>query len=354
MGRTVQEPSRYSNGVTDMNSRYALTRQQVNDLIVELNTPGFLDNIAKLFSSPIDNIISLYKFPFDVKAQNAVWQVLADDFLIINIVTTTSAKGTFLNPLSMPLLNLGTAQIPRYFNNFMDYAPYTKIELYLPYIGFVTLDNDLVVGNTISIKYAVDLYTGKCTAFVLTGTGANETVIMTRDGNIGMQIQVAGGTGADISRSMLRMGVGAAAGAVSLGAGAVGAGAGVNKAGEATGGTVGSIAGTVSSAAGYMGSTTINAITAAQVNVHKNGSTDANNGFYAPQNAYLIYTRPTVARPSSYDATIGRPSGKTKQLQQLTGFTVVEAVHVEGSGFATATGDELTEIERLLKTGVIL
>lgn len=346
MSRTVRTPSNYSNGVNDMNSRYALTRQQVNDLISELNTPGFIDNIAKLFSSPIDNIISLYKFPFDVKAQDMTWKLSSDGSLIINIVTTTNAKGTFLNPLSMPLLDIGTAQIPRYFNNFMDYAPYTKIELYLPYIGFVTLDNDLVVGNTISIKYAVDLYTGKCTAFVLTGSDTDETLILTRDGNIGMQIQIAGGTGADISRSMLRMGVGAAAGAVSLGVGA-----GVNKAGEATGG---SIVGTVSSAAGYMGSTTINAITAAQVNVHKNGRTDANNGFYAPQNAYLIYTRPTVARPSSYDATIGRPSGKTKQLQQLTGFTVVEAVHVEGSGFATATGDELTEIERLLKTGVIL
>ena len=344
MSRTVRTPSNYSNGVNDMNSRYALTRQQVNDLISELNTPGFIDNIAKLFSSPIDNIISLYKFPFDVKAQDMTWHSSSDGSIIINIVTTTNAKGTFLNPLSMPLLNIGTAQIPRYFNNFMDYAPYTKIELYLPYIGFVTLDNDLVVGNTISIKYAVDLYTGKCTAFVLTGSDTDETLILTRDGNIGMQIQIAGGTGADISRSMLRMGASAAAGAVSLGAG-------INKAGEATGS---SIAGTVSSAAGYMGSTTINAITAAQVNVHKNGSTEANNGFYAPQNAYLIYTRPTVARPSSYDATIGRPSGKTKQLQQLTGFTVVEAVHVEGSGFATATGDELTEIERLLKTGVIL
>lgn len=347
MGRTVKTPSNNSNGVNDMNSRYALTRGQVNDLIAELNTPGFIDNIAKLFSSPINNIISLYKFPFDVKAQNAVWQQLSDGFLIINIVTTTSAKGTFLNPLSMPLLDIGTAEIPRYFNNFMDYAPYTKIELYLPYIGFVMLDNDLVVGNTISIKYAVDLYTGKCTAFILTGTGENETVIMTRDGNIGMQIQIAGGAGADISRSMLRIGAGAAVGAISLGAGAVGSGA-------AKGASVGSIAGTVSSAAGYMGSTTINAITDGQVNIHKNGNTDANNGFYAPQNAYLIYTRPTIVRPSSYDATIGRPSGKTKQLQQLTGFTVVESVHVEGSGFATATSDELNEIERLLKTGVIL
>lgn len=343
MSRTVQTPSNYSNGITDMNSRYALTRAEVNDLISELNTPGFLDNIAKLFSSPIDNIISLYKFPFDVKAQSPVWSTLADGVLIINIVTTTSAKGTFLNPLSMPLLDLGSTTIPRYFNNFMDYAPYTKIELYLPYIGFVMLDNDLVVGNTISIKYAVDLYTGKCTAFVLTGTGSNETVIMTRDGNIGMQIQIAGGSGADISRSVLRMGVGAAAGAVSLGAGAVGAG--LNAAGAV---------GMVGASAGYLANTTVNAINAGQINVHKGGSNSPNNGFYAPQNAYLIYTRPTVARPSNYDATIGRPSGKTKQLQELTGFTVVEAVHVEGSGFATATGDELTEIERLLKTGVIL
>lgn len=354
MSRTINVPSVNSNGVTDMGSRYAMTKQEVNDLLVELNSPNFINNIVKLFTSPIENIISLYQFPFDVKGLSNVWEAIADGTILINIYETTDAKGCFLNPLSTPLLDLGSAEIPFYFTSFLDYAPYTKIELYLPYIGFVTLDNDLVLGETIHIKYAVDLYTGKCTAFITVGFGQAETVIMTRDGNIGMQIQVAGGTGADISRSMLRMGIGAAAGAVSLGAGAVGAGAGVNKAGEATGGTVGSIAGTVSSAAGYMGSTTINAITAAQVNVHKNGSTDANNGFYAPQNAYLIYTRPAVARPLSYDATIGRPSGKTKQLQQLTGFTVVEAVHVEGSGFATATGDELTEIERLLKTGVIL
>lgn len=74
MSRSVQTPSINSNGVTDINSRYALTRQEVNDLIAELNTPGFLDNIAKLFSSPIDNIISLYKFPFDVKAQSPAYQ----------------------------------------------------------------------------------------------------------------------------------------------------------------------------------------------------------------------------------------------------------------------------------------
>lgn len=345
MSKTAQAPNNTTNGITNMSSHYAMTQNQLDTFLTELNTPGFIDNIAKLFSSPIENVVSLCQFPFDVKPLTAAWNTLNDTPIIINIVQMESV-GLHLGKITTPLLDLGSTAIPRYFNNFMDYAPYTKIELYLPYIGFETLDTNVVMGKTLNIKYAVDLGTGRCTAFVSVGADADETIIMTRDGQMGIQIQVAGGSGADISRSMLRMGVGAAAGAVSLGAGAVGAG--LNAAGAA--GTVGM----VGASAGYLANTTVNAINAGQINVHKGGSNSPNNGFYAPQNAYLIYTRPTVARPSSYNATIGRPSGKTKQLQELTGFTVVEAVHVEGSGFATATGDELTEIERLLKSGVIL
>ena len=340
MSKKAEAPNNTTNGITNMSSHYAMTQNQLDTFLTELNTPSFIDNIAKLFSSPIENVVSLCQFPFDVKPLTAAWNILNDTPIIINIVQMESV-GLHLGKITTPLLDLGSTTIPRYFNNFMDYAPYTKIELYLPYIGFETLDTNVVMGKTLNIKYAVDLGTGRCTAFVSVGTDADETIIMTRDGQMGIQIQVAGGSGADISRSMLRMGVGAAAGAVSLGAG-------LNAAGAA--GAVGM----VGASAGYLANTTVNAINAGQINVHKGGSNSPNNGFYAPQNAYLIYTRPTVARPSNYDATIGRPSGKTKQLQELTGFTVVEAVHVEGSGFATATGDELTEIERLLKTGVIL
>ena len=345
MSKKAEVPNNTTNGITNMSSHYAMTQNQLDTFLTELNTPSFIDNIAKLFSSPIENVVSLCQFPFDVKPLTEAWNILNDTPIIINIVQMESV-GLHLGKITTPLLDLGSITIPRYFNNFMDYAPYTKIELYLPYIGFETLDTNVVMGKTLNIKYAVDLGTGRCTAFVSVGTDADETIIMTCDGQMGIQIQVAGGSGADISRSMLRMGVGAAAGAVSLGAGAVGAG--LNAAGAA--GAVGM----VGASAGYLANTTVNAINDGQINVHKGGSNSPNNGFYAPQNAYLIYTRPTVARPSNYDATIGRPSGKTKQLQELTGFTVVEAVHVEGSGFATATGDELTEIERLLKTGVIL
>ena len=352
MSRKLLKPSSNSNGVTNMGVRYALTNTQVNSLLTELNTPGgFIDNVAKLFSTPIDNIISLYQFPFDVKALDPVWSALNDVTLIINIVQM-STTGAHLNPLSVPILDLGTATISRYFNNFLDFAPYTKIELYLPYVGFVELDNALVMGKTISIKYVVDFYTGKCTAFILTGSGNDETVIMTRDGTIGMNVQVAGGTGADISRSMLKLGIGAASGAVSLGAGAVSAGAAVNAAGKATGKSVGAVSDMIGKSTGYLGNTTIDAITAGQVNVHKNGSTDANNGFYAPQNAYLIYTRPTIARPTDYNALVGRPSGKTVSLSTLTGYTVVDQIHVEG--LSTATSGEIDEVESLLKSGVIL
>lgn len=343
MSKKAQAPNNYTNGITNISSHYAVSKNQVDAFLTELNTPSFIGNITKLFSSPIENVISLCQFPFDVKQLTPAWQLLNDSPIIINIITMNS-NGLYLGQITTPLLDLGSIQISRYFNNFLDYTPYTKIELYLPYIGFETLDTNVVMGKTLSIKYAVDLGTGRCTAFVSVGTGTDETIIMTRDGQMGIQIQVAGGSGADIARSMIRFGAGAAAGAVSLGAGAVAAGAGNG----------GSVSGTISSSAGYLGSTTINAINAGQINVHKGGLSSPNNGFYAPQNAYLIYTRPRISRPINYNSLVGRPSGKARKLYDLTGFTVVEAVHVEGEGFATATEDELTEIERLLKTGVIL
>lgn len=346
MATTVNTPSAVCSGNNDMNSRYALTFAQVNELIAEMNTQTFFDNVALLYSTPIDNVISLWCFPFDVK--NAISSAITDDNILINVIRMQT-KGAYFGNIPAPKFDLGSLAITRKFNNFLDFAPYTKFEIYLPYIGFETLDTDIFMGNTVKIEYAVDLYSGKCTAYVSVVDSNNiSTLIMIRDGQCGMPIQVAGGSGAEMSRNMLKFGIGAAAGAASLTAGAVASGA------SAAGGSAQSVAGTFGGAMGYLGSTTVGALNAGKQIIHKGGTTDANNAFYAPQNCYIVRTTPVVAEPTSYAHSYGRPSGKTETLSTLTGYTQVDAVHVEGSDFGTATHEERAEIERLLKSGVIL
>lgn len=346
MSNIVQTPSTEMSGYNTFNMFYALTRSQVASLLTELNTATFIDNIQLLFETPIENVVNLRVYPFDVKAHHPVGFAIEDSSIIINVVGMET-KGFALNPVPSPPFNLGRIQIPTYYNNFLDYSPYTKIELYLPYVDFVTLDPSLVMGKTISIDYVVDYFSGKCTAFISVEETVNgntvSNIIMERDGTIGVEVAIGGGRGADIARNMLKLGIGATAGAVSMGAGAVSLGMAK---------TAGSVASAVGMSAGYLANTTVNAIQAGQTHITKGGSAQPAINFYAPQNCYLVITRPRVAEPNTYAHDFGRPSGKTAVLGSLTGFTVVDSIHVEG--LATATADEVTEVERLLKQGVIL
>lgn len=357
MSMIVKEPSNRSNGSNDMASKYALTFQEVNDLISEIEDPNFVTNIVKLFADPMENLISLITFPFDVKNLLTAWSQQVDGAIIINIYQTTTAKGCFLNPVTVPILNVGNIEIPRQTNSFLDFKPYTTLELYLPYIGFVELDNDEVMGNEISIKYAVDLTSGKCTAFVSLYDPVEAKdirMILMRDGQCGMRIPISGGSGSEISKAILSFGMGAVSGAVSLGLGAIDAGSAVNAKGIPTGGTVGSVTDTLASATGYLSHTAINAIQAGQYHVHKGGVIEVNNAFYAPQTPFLIYRCPKVTRPSNYDHTVGRPLAEARTLSQLTGYTLIEQVHVEGSDFGIATLEEKNMLETELKNGIIL
>lgn len=333
MAMNPSVPSTTSNAVTLFNARYAMTRAQVNNLIGEMQQSSFLSNVALLFDQPIDNIISLYCYPFDVKAVVQGSAQTADDVIIVNIITMATT-GTFLAYRTPPLISLGEYTFTRATNDFRDYAPYTSIELYLPYIGFVDLDPGIVQGEKIAIDYAVDLYSGKCTAYlsvVHTEGGSDvKKVFMVRDGQIGFQVQIAGGSGADIARKITSTSIGAVGAVV----------------GAATGGAAAAVSG--------VSGTLLNVVNNSKIASKKGGTNDPATALYGPQNAYLIITRPTVVRPTNYDHDVGRPLMATRVLSTISGYTEVERVHVEGNDFAQALDAEKREIEALLKSGVIL
>ena len=56
--------------------------------------------------------------------------------------------------------------IPRNFNNFLDYEPYTKMTLYLPYYGSIELPPSLFVGHNILVDSLLDLLSGRVTYLI--------------------------------------------------------------------------------------------------------------------------------------------------------------------------------------------
>ena len=85
--------------------------------------------------------------------------------------------------------NLGTYTFTPYFNNFLDYTPYTKYELYLPYCGFVDMDATEYTGKTISIDYILDYTQGSCLSVVSDITNSDDHVVLfSKRGTIGIPI----------------------------------------------------------------------------------------------------------------------------------------------------------------------
>lgn len=313
--------------MTSFTQMYMMTANQVNVLLYELNTSTFIDNIKLLFNAPIESIISLRCYPFRVSTIADTGDTMSIQISNVDMTST----GTPLLKTSPSMLSFGTITVPTYFNNFLDFAPYTKLELYLPYIGFVPLETNEVMGKDLLIQYAVDFLTGLCTAFVSVNDPAR--LLITADGQIGIDVPVGATNAAEIAKNNLITGISTGAGLISSAASAA-----------VTGNAMG-VVGTLASAG-------VNAINANQVHVSKGAIGNGTTGLYAPQQAFLTISRPVPRIPVSYEEHCGRPSGLTKHLQQLTGYTEVDRVHVEGLDIATE--DEITEVERLLKSGVIL
>ena len=70
-------------------------------------------------------------------------------------------------------------------------------------------------------------------------------------------------------------------------------------------------------------------------------------------NIKLIYKRPKVLETNeTYSKLYGKPCGKTSKLKNLTGFTKINKIHLDG--LENATSSEIESIEALLYNGVIL
>ena len=92
----------------------------------------------------------------------------------------------------MSKLSLGTITIPTLYNDYRDYEPYTRIEMFVPFCGWFALPS-WAMGKTITGEMFVDLYNGTCKAIIK----ASNTVVAETGGNVAYDIPfVAESTGA--------------------------------------------------------------------------------------------------------------------------------------------------------------
>ncbi len=272
----------------------------------------FYENLTKMFNDPMDSIISLSLAPIQPSVGSST--VIEICKYAINNVTGNPLTSQYAS------LNCGTVKISPYWGNALDYAPYTKASIYLPFIGTQELNIDDVMGRTVGVIYNIDLLSGAC-ACMITCDGS---VMYNFSGNVISQIPVSGKNALEMYKSVIS--------AVTNTALAVGTGAG----GVALAGDV------VSNGLSVMGS---------KMTVQRGGTISATNGVLGVKFPYITILRANQSLPADFHCFKGYPSNISGKVSSFSGYTEVEYVHVTG---INATENELEMIEQILKEGFII
>ena len=234
--------------------------------------------------------------------------------------------------------------IGEYWKAYLDYEPYTKAELYLPYIGTHPISVDDIMGKTIKVVYHVDLVSGACTAYVKCGA----SVLYSFIGQCASSIPIGGNDWTSVISGALTI-------ATAIGSMVASGGASAPMAGEAAGGEAAGAAVEAAKTKAAMirtvGGAASTAVNVLKPSIGKSGSMSGTGGLMGIQKPYLILTRPRQAVPASQNHFMGYPSFMTSVVGSLSGYTEMEYIHLEG---INATDNELAEIEQLLKGGVYL
>lgn len=295
------------------------------------------DLSSGLFKDPLGGILSLKYFPFDpsIMYNNLVQSA---NIRVGTVELTATASQVFGGQNSLiRSIDCGRIDLTDLGSSYLDYSPYLRMSLYLPHIGFVDIDTNMVVGNVIYIRYGVDAYTGTCQVFlettVKTETGNHQVVFQTVTGTIGTSIPFGG---SDLRQTQANM---AMAGLNSIGSLAAGT------AGVFSGNPIAAVGG-ISSLAGTAGTL----MSASGEQIRRGGVASPCSAVFGPNIPYLIMNRITE-NAGDYSEYIGNQCASVAKLGDLTGFTSCTSVHLDG---VIATSSELDEIRDLLESGVIL
>ena len=299
---------------------YLLSQQEVYDFHDYMYSTDFLDNCAKLMNDPIDYILSFMLAPYtpDTSAQTT-----------ISIGGTHSTVTALRISSGYKTVDCGTISLHEFWGKFYDYAPYTQVQIYLPFIGVRSLDIDDVMAGDINLQYRIDVLTGECVATVsVNNTRGTNGAIYHFNGNCHSHIPVSGKNYGQTAMNV----AGAAVGAIGSVIGGV-----------ASGGVVGGVLGGVAGA--------INVAKSTKTPIEHTGNLSGCAGLLANYTPFLIVSRPSQSLAANFNHYRGFISNVTRQLSSLSGYTeVAELVQTN----IHCTLDEFEEINDLLKSGVYL
>ena len=292
-----------SSGIGVLTSTFHMTKERLEQLGQFLWSGSIFDQFSLINNNPIENIISCKAIPYAISGTT-------QEITLGNVKTGVNGEKISQN---FSKQTIGTVAIAEHYHNFLDYAPYTNVIIYLPYIGFKELDASLVMGKTLRIEYTLDVITGGCLAQIYVG----KIRLYEFTGNIGVDISITASNRAQVESAYINAGVGVVSSAMS-----------------------GNVTGAVNSIIG-----------AATSQYHYSGTGNPSPSCVASTNrtCYVVIDRPQYQPLKAFNHTRGRMCCLSKTIGSLKGYTVCDS-NIDISGIS-ATDEEKDEIVNILSNG---
>lgn len=223
--------------------------------------------------------------------------------------------------------------VTRTHNNFLDFAPYTKIMLQIPYFGIIDLNPIDVYSGTISVYLVVDVRSGYATIYI---QNSNGVTLCEKTSKVAVDISIGKSNAEEIRRSNILESISIL-------------------------GQVGMIASGVASGQPLVAGMGVSLLTkTASETINNNitrltslsGSGDSRDKQAQDGSIYVIIETPKdITVPD-----VALKGGVCKQnlsLSTVTGYTEIGEIHFNPSGY-DIYDDEISELTDLLRNGVIL
>lgn len=309
-----------------------LTTAQMQLFAEDLIYPTWWTALKNFFADPLDFICGIMIVPYSPDSNYDVYPKFGDNIFghAYPYVTQQYKK-----------IDCGELEVSKYFGGSFDQNPYTKLLVWLPYIGYRELDADECMGKRLHIVYHCDCLTGDCVAYISTIAGSGydvpfERVVAQFSGNCGVRVPF-GSTSFDAAIGASIQLLGGAVGAIAKGS--LGA-AGI---------TAGAI--TESQIANSIAGSTAEAVQGLKVSTERSGTAGASAGYLSIQYPYLLRTIPRQSLPTNYKDLEGYPCNIAGPLSGYTGYAAIETINLNG---IQASKAELDEIRSLLRGGVYI
>lgn len=295
---------------------YAPTLAEIRSLHDFLMGDSFLNNVKKLIANPIDYIISLHLMPVHPATDGR------DSIAVGGINTLVTMD---IVPTQYTEFDCGTLNVDEYWGSFIDYSPFTKVSIFLPFVGIKELNLDDVMASQLKVIYRIDVLTGNftCSLHVISSRKVN-AVLYNYSGNMSMSIPISA---TDYRQK------------VSAFTQLVGSGAMV------------AVSGGASPSADIGFASNLANVALSKYGYSRSGNITGDASLLGNYTPYLIISRPNQSLPSKYKGLNGHTSNIGGTVGQFSGYNEFREVKTDG---LTCLEEEKQMIVDLLQSGVFV